>query len=76
MEPNNNDNDKIACLILEGTYLKILNREMSLNYSENLDIFPLNWFEIDFEKKLKILGEAINKKIKVIDTEEYASLWE
>lgn len=68
------DEKEIVYLILQDKYLKMLGYE---NYSEdqmiaeNLDVFPIDWFLIDFDKRIKLISEAIKKGKKL---NEFADL--
>jgi len=56
-------------LMMEINYLKENNRNINDN---NDDLFPLNWYLLDnYEKKAEILLEAINNKVKIVDTKKY-----
>ena len=56
-------------LMMEINYLKENNRNINDN---NDDLFPFNWYLLDnYEKKAEILLEAINNKVKIVDTKKY-----
>ena len=60
------------CLMMEINYLKVNNRDINGN---NDDLFPFNWYSIkDYQKKAEILLEAINDKVKIIDTKKYQDM--
>lgn len=64
--------DRTLYLILEINYFKIFGREITINYDANSDLLPAGWDLINnYELKSKILTEAINKNIKVVDTKLY-----
>lgn len=56
-------------LMMEINYLKENNRNINDN---NDDLFPPNWYLLDnYDKKAEILLEAINNKVKIVDTKKY-----
>lgn len=59
-------------LMMEINYLKENNRDINGN---NDDLFPLNWYLLDnYDKKAEILLEAINNKVKIVDTKKYQEI--
>lgn len=59
-------------------YIKAMGREVSDKPEENLDLFPIRgWFSNkNYEKKIEILSEAINKKCLITKTKGYADIVE
>lgn len=59
-------------------YIKAMGRVPSNNPEENLDIYPeRDWFlNKNYEKKIEILTEAINKKCLIRNTKGYADIVE
>ena len=63
--------------LLEIKYLKTFGKNVTLNMEDDHDLYPNGWFlNSDYTVKSKILAEAINKKIKIIDTEAYQEIIE
>lgn len=64
---------KFIYLFLESSYLKLNGRTISYGNSNN-DLFPFEWHSIlNYEFKIQVLKEALEKNIKIIDTECYQS---
>lgn len=64
--------DRTLYLILEINYFKMFGREITPNYKDNIDLLPTGWDLINnYKLKSKILTEAINNNIKVVDTKLY-----
>lgn len=56
-------------LMMEINYLKENNRSLA---DDNTDLFPTTWYLYDnYQQKAEILLEAINKKVKIVDTQKY-----
>ena len=69
--------DIFACEMLEVKYCRLNGLE---NKMSNLDyslIFPPDWFNVnDYKKRIEILIEAIEKGIKIIETDKYLDICE
>lgn len=64
--------NKTLYLILDIKYVEMFGRFISLNSNSNADLYPNDWFlSEDYEYKVKVLVEALNKNIKIEDTELY-----
>ena len=65
--------DKTLYFIMELNYYEALGRKISDDLAANFDLFPSDWFSNDdYDFKIRVLGEAIEKKVKIVDTELYA----
>ena len=63
--------------LLEMKYLKIFGKKITPVMEYDHDLYPNDWFlNNDYNLKSKILAEAINKKIKIVDTEAYQEIIE
>ena len=64
--------DNEIYVMMEINYLKENNRSIDDN---NDDLFPFDWYRINnYKLKTEILYEAIQKKIKIIDTDGYSNM--
>ncbi len=65
-----NDAEELYVL-LEQSYVKKNKNKNPLNFNEK-DIFPYDWYRIkDYQLKLEILSEALEKNILIKDTSKY-----
>lgn len=67
----NLSDEQIKCGILELAYMQMISEKtgMESNYT---DVLPRDWIiSKDYEQKMKILGEAIDKGINIYETEKY-----
>lgn len=68
---------KVLYVILDTQYLEMFGRKPTYESAANLDLYPSNWgLNNDFDFKVKVLVEALNKKIKITDTELYQKIVE
>ena len=66
--------EKMVCAILEVKYLKMFGREITYDPYANIDLYPYDWYQIyDYKLKAKMMSEALDKKIKIQDTDLYMS---
>lgn len=66
--------EKMVCAILEVKYLKMFGREITYDSYANIDLYPYDWHQIyDYKLKAKMMSEALDKKIKIQDTDLYMS---
>lgn len=66
--------DKMLYNILEVKYLKMFEREITLDPNANDDLYPNGWASSDnYELKSRILIEALKDKKKIEETELYQS---
>lgn len=64
--------EKIAYEILEVLYIQSRGRKVTSSPNDNYDLFPDNWYNYDeYESKIEILKEALDKMILIIDTDKY-----
>ena len=64
--------DKLLYNILEVKYLKMFGREITYELNDNYDLYPNDWYlNKDYELKNKILLEALEKKLMIVDTDLY-----
>ena len=69
---NNNDTKKVLCQMMEITYI-----QKYQDGTNNYNLFPINWFDIkNYDKKIEIIAEALNKNIKIINTNSYNDIIE
>lgn len=67
-----NINEKFLYRIVEIDYIKTMGREVSDDRKVNQDLFPFGWFSnTDYDKKIAILDEAIQKKVLIKNTNLY-----
>lgn len=60
--------------ILEVKYLKMFGREITYDSNDNFDLYPNDWYlNNDYDLKIKILLEALEKKEKIANTILYQS---
>lgn len=65
------DDLKFIYLLLEIKYVKANGREVVYG-NANDDLYPMDWYlDENYESKIKILEEAIEKKVKIVDTSSY-----
>lgn len=63
--------------ILEVKYLKMFGREITYDSDDNFDLYPNDWYlNNDYDLKIKILLEALEKKEKIASTTLYQSSME
>lgn len=64
------DNYETLCYMLEMQYSELFEENFSQDITQDNNLFPNEWYIIkDFEKKIKILSDAIINKKKVEDTD-------
>lgn len=69
--------EKIVYRLMEYSFLKANGREVGADPKANEDLFPPEWYSFDnYVLKAEILGEAIEKKIPIINTEGYQKVQE
>lgn len=74
---DNNNEDKIIYRMMEYSFLKANGREVSADSKINADLYPADWASNDdYLTKSEILGEAIQKKIPITETERYQQFQE
>ena len=55
--------------MMEINFLKENNRNLN---DDNSDLFPVDWYtSTNYQLKAEILLEAIQKKIKIVETDNY-----
>lgn len=66
------EDDSVKCAFLTMSYLMTHGRNINSGPFENDDLFPFGWYtEISDKDKCDILSEAIDKKIKIHNTDLY-----
>ena len=62
--------NEMAYYLLEITYTKMQGKDDNLlNY--NQDIFPFDWTSMPIETRYEILKEAVEKNMKIVETNGY-----
>ena len=63
------DYKKELYIMMEINFLKENNRNLN---DDNSDLFPVDWYtSTNYQLKAEILLEAIQKKIKIVETDNY-----
>lgn len=66
--------EEAMCRMMEVSYISQYNRTPEDN---NQDLYPLDWHaNQDYNEKIKILAEAVDRKKTIIETEAYQSMVE
>ena len=74
---NNIEEEKIIYRMMEYRYLKENGRQISSDPQINADLYPSDWYSNDdYLTKAEILGEAIEKKVLINQTEKYKQIQE
>ena len=69
--------EQIQCAVLEIEYLKQQGKEVKGDYQEIMSEFPGVWvLNSNYDLKAIVLKEAIEKKIKLQETESYLKYFE
>ncbi len=70
------DEEKLICQLLEINYIKSRGREITLD-NKYYDLFPPDWYIYNnYQKKIEILNEAIEKNKLIINTNSYLDIIE
>lgn len=66
--------EEAMCRMMEVSYISQYDRKPT---DDNRDLYPIGWNDNqDYNEKIKILAEAVDRKKTIIETEAYQSMVE
>lgn len=66
--------EEAMCRMMEVSYISQYDRKPT---DDNRDLYPIGWNDNqDYNEKIKILAEAVDRKKTIIETEAYQSIVE
>ncbi|MCL2002960.1 MAG: hypothetical protein FWG72_03015 [Oscillospiraceae bacterium] len=65
-----------AYIMMDALYTKALGRKIKSFFDDdnNSDLYPIGWFSMGYEIRIAVLQEAIDKKVKITQTESYGKI--